>query len=147
MLVTNWYYKVRFCNCKIRDLWTLTYFSYVSSTKGKRGSVLSVVIRQSQGITSSIKCPDRLRGPPSLRFKWALSMAIKRHDVRLTTQLHPVPKVTVSGVICPLPSYAFTVCRGITITCTLLFPHTAIPSAACKAGIPYDKIFARQNRS
>jgi len=106
----------------------------VSSTKGKRGSVLSVIIGQRLDVNSSTKCPDRLWNPPSLLFKWALSMAIKQHNVRLTIQLHPLPKAILSGVIYPLPSYAITVCRRITLTCTRLFLHTAIPSAACKQG-------------
>jgi hypothetical protein len=49
-------------------------------------------------------------GPTQLLVQWvpgALSLGVKRPGVKLTTQLHLVPRSRMSGAIPPLPVYVF----------------------------------------
>jgi hypothetical protein len=58
---------------------------------------------------SSPKRPDRLFGPPSLLFSWYRGnfSGVSDQGVMLTTRLHLVPSLKMSGDIPPLSQYAF----------------------------------------
>jgi hypothetical protein len=60
--------------------------------------------------SSSPSRPDRLLGPPSLlsnRYQGLFSWGLSGRGVKLTTHLHPVPRLRTHGAILPLPQYAF----------------------------------------
>ena len=82
VLVTNWYYQFRFCNYKIRRITNSHIFLVPIVYKTEK------MQRSKCGYWAKVRCylfykmsrPARLWGPPSLLFKGALPMAIKRRE-------------------------------------------------------------------
>jgi hypothetical protein len=62
---------------------------------------------------SSPKYPNRLWGTPRLKFEWVFfARGYNGGVVSLTTSLHLVPRLRMSGAVPSLPLYAFMVCKG-----------------------------------
>jgi hypothetical protein len=103
--------------------WSKTLHS-VSYWAGGSGAALSVSMgstteeswfhsrQRQETFFSFLQCADWLWGPHSLLVQWV--PAVKR-TVKLTTQLHLVPKLSMSGAIPPVPNMSSWNAQGATL--------------------------------
>jgi hypothetical protein len=79
--------------------------SAVTRLRSRRARNHGLIPGRGKIVLSSAKCSDRLCGgnqPLTVWVPGVLSLELRRQGVKLTTRLHLVPKITMSGAIPPL---------------------------------------------